>query len=118
MTTCPWLVAGTGRDATLFMQAVPGLVAKDGADGVYAAGLPDGGAVAFKIADGGARPRPAVRATALQIAGLDPQADLEAVRGIGRTPVLGHGEPVGEIVATFGPSGTPAYGAPVVIGRA
>ena len=39
MTTCPWLVAGTGRDATLFMQAVPGLVAKDGADGVYAAGL-------------------------------------------------------------------------------
>ena len=50
MSAHPWHVAGTGRDATRFMEAVPGLVAKDGADGVYAAGLPDGGAVALKIA--------------------------------------------------------------------
>nr|WP_315095418.1 asparaginase [uncultured Cellulomonas sp.] len=98
MSAHPWHVAGTGRDATRFMEAVPGLVAKDGADGVYAAGLPDGGAVAVKIADGSARPRPAVLAAALAVAGVDPAL----VGPVGLTPVLGHGAPVGEVVATFG----------------
>jgi len=97
MSAHPWLVAGTGRDATRFMQAVPGLVAKDGADGVYAAGLPDGGAVALKVADGSARPRAAVLAAALRVAGVDPALVAE----VGRTPVLGHGEPVGAVEATF-----------------
>ncbi|GAA3815719.1 asparaginase [Cellulomonas soli] len=99
MAQHPWCVAGTGRDATAFMQAVPGLVAKDGADGVYAAGLPDGSAVAFKVADGSARPRPVVLAAALMAAGVDPAL----VGTVGRVPVLGHGEPVGDVVATFGP---------------
>nr|WP_029290844.1 asparaginase [Cellulomonas sp. HZM] len=90
----PWFVAGTGRDATTFMQAVPGLVAKDGADGVYAAGLPDGSALAFKVLDGSSRPRPALLAAALRAAGADP-GDL------GRTPVLGHGVPVGAVEPTF-----------------
>ena len=54
------------------MVAVPGLVAKDGADGVYAAGLPDGSAVALKVADGSARPRAAIMASALELAfGVD-----------------------------------------------
>lgn len=95
----PWCVAGTGRDATAFMRAVPGLVAKDGADGVYAAGLPDGSAVAVKVADGSPRPRPVVMAAALAVAGVDPAL----VGPIGRTPVLGHGEPVGQVLAAFGP---------------
>ncbi|GEL97791.1 asparaginase [Cellulomonas terrae] len=98
MSAHPWHVAGTGRDATRFMEAVPGLVAKDGADGVYAAGLPDGGAVALKIVDGSSRPRPAVLAAALTVAGVD-RALVEAVA---LTPVLGHGRAVGEVVATFG----------------
>nr|WP_146841785.1 asparaginase [Cellulomonas composti] len=98
MSTHPWLVAGTGRDATAFMTALPGLVAKDGAESVYAAGLPDGGAVALKIADGSARPRAVVLAAALAVAGVDPAV----VGPVGATPVLGHGEPVGAVVATFG----------------
>ncbi|MBO3083161.1 asparaginase [Cellulomonas sp. zg-ZUI188] len=98
MATHPWHVAGTGRDATRFMEAVPGLVAKDGADGVYAAGLADGGAVALKIVDGSSRPRPAVLAAALTVAGVDPTL----VAAVGLTPVLGHGAPVGEVLATFG----------------
>ncbi|RYV50582.1 asparaginase [Pengzhenrongella frigida] len=102
MNAHPELVGGTGRDATLAMAAAPGLVAKDGADGVYAAGLADGGSLAFKVLDGADRPRPAVLAAALAIAGLD----SEAIRELGRTPVLGHGRPVGAITATFGP--TPA----------
>ena len=95
MSAHPWHVAGTGRDATRFMEAVPGLVAKDGADGVYAAGLPDGGAVALKIVDGSSRPRPAVLAAALAVAGVDPAL----VEAVALTPVLGHGRPVGEVVA-------------------
>lgn len=99
----PHLVGGPGRDVTRFMAAAPGLIAKDGAEGVYAAGLPDGSAVAFKVADGGARPRPAVLAAALEVA-LGPARPevVAAVREVGRTPVLGHGRPVGEVVAVLG----------------
>ncbi|MCC2321005.1 asparaginase [Cellulomonas xiejunii] len=98
MAAHPWHVGGTGRDVTAFMAAVPGLVAKDGADGVYAAGLPDGGAVALKVLDGSARPRAVVLAAALGLAGVDPAA----VAAVADTPVLGHGRPVGAVRATFG----------------
>ncbi len=99
MRAHPWHVAGTGRDATAFGSGVPGLVAKDGADGVYAAGLPDGSAVALKVLDGSSRPRAAVLAAALAVAGVDPAV----VRPLGATAVLGHGVPVGEVRVTFGP---------------
>ena len=99
MAAHPWHVGGTGRDVTAFMSAVPGLVAKDGADGVYAAGLPDGGAVALKVLDGSGRPRAVVLAAALGLAGVDPAAVAE----VADTPVLGHGRPVGAVRATFGP---------------
>ncbi len=96
MTAHPDLVGGSRRDVTAFMRAVPGLVAKDGAEGVYAAGLADGTGVAFKVADGSARPRPAIMASALApLVG----AAGEAVVAVGHTPVLGHGEPVGEVTA-------------------
>lgn len=106
MTREPGLVGGPGRDVTRFMTAVPGLVAKDGAEGVYAAGLNDGSGVAFKVADGGARPRPAILAAALEIAlgtaskPVDPDV-LAAVREVGWTPVLGHGRPVGGVVVVL-----------------
>lgn len=113
MAARPDLVGGPGRDVTRFMQAWPELVAKDGAEGVYAAGLPGGTGVAFKVADGSARPRPAVLAAALEVAlwasspeGGEPGAAAEAVlrgiREVGRTLVLGHGEPVGEVHAPLG----------------
>jgi len=102
MTEHPELIGGPSRDVTRVMTAVPGLVAKDGADGVYAAGL------AFKVLDGSARPRPAVLVAALLLAGaaLVPGVDLPALRALGRTPVLGHGHPVGAVTAAFG--GSPA----------
>ncbi|RMI13363.1 asparaginase [Cellulomonas triticagri] len=109
MTTHPDLVGGERRDVTRAMRALPGLVAKDGADGVYAAALPDGSAVAFKVLDGSARPRPAVLAEALRVAGAAtlPGADLAALDTLGRTAVLGHGEPVGAVVPAFA-AGSPA----------
>nr|WP_239068782.1 asparaginase [Cellulomonas pakistanensis] len=103
MAEHPELVGGAQRDVTRAMRAVPGLVAKDGADGVYAAALPDGSAVAFKVTDGGGRPRPAVLAAALRVAGAAsvPDVDLEALDALGDVPVLGHGEPVGAVVPAF-----------------
>ena len=55
MTTHPAMVGGANRDVTKLMTHVPGLMAKDGAEGVFAAALPDGRAVAVKVADGGYR---------------------------------------------------------------
>ena len=67
----PWWVGGTGRTVTRLVETVPGLVAKDGAEGVFAAALPDGGALAVKIVDGSARPVPAVVVEALRTLGAD-----------------------------------------------
>ncbi|HEY3501952.1 MAG TPA: asparaginase [Actinocatenispora sp.] len=102
MRAHPEYVGGTGRDVTDLMRLVPGLVAKDGAEGVYAAALPDGGAVALKIADGSGRARPAVLVAALRHLG----ADLSAVdarpaeSSLATPPVLGHGVPVGAVRPT------------------
>lgn len=92
----PWLLGGTGRDVTALVQGVPGLVAKDGAEGVYAAALPDGSAVALKIEDGAERARTPVLIAALRALGVTaPVFDALAI-----TPVLGGGVPVGEVRVT------------------
>ncbi|WP_232668664.1 asparaginase [Pseudonocardia sp. TRM90224] len=88
----PWFVGGTGRDATRFMELVPGLIAKDGAEGVFAAALPDGRTMALKLVDGAHRAARVVVAEVLRRWGVDGADEL------GRVPVLGHGEPVGEII--------------------
>ncbi len=91
----PEWVGGHRRDVTRLMRAVPGLIAKDGAEAVYAAALPSGHAVAVKIADGGDRARPVVMAEALAAMGVD----RAAVEFLADVPVLGHGEPVGAVRA-------------------
>lgn len=96
MTAHPEMVGGTRRDVTVLMRAVPGLMAKDGADGVFAAALPDGRAVALKVADGGDRARPPVMVAALRAIGIAvPAADELS------SPVLGHGARVGEVRAVL-----------------
>ncbi len=91
----PAWVGGTGRDVTAFIAGVPGLVAKDGAEAVYAAALPDGRAVALKIADGGNRAAQVVLAAALRAAGVQ----AAVLDELAETPVLGHGQPVGAVRA-------------------
>jgi L-asparaginase II len=87
----PEYVGGTGRDVTTLMHGFPGLVAKDGAEAVYAVGLPDGHGLAVKIADGNPRARSVVMAAALHRIGVEVPPDMLS------SPVLGHGEPVGAI---------------------
>jgi L-asparaginase II len=93
MNTYPEWVGGTGSEVARLMRALPGAVAKDGAEGVHAIGLPDGRAVALKIADGSARARPVVMVAALRRLGIDAPGLAE----LAEAPVLGHGERVGAI---------------------
>ncbi len=107
MAAHPWLVGGPGRDVSRFMAAVPGLIVKDGAEGGYAAGLPDGSAIAFKVADGSGRPRAAILAAALEVLWRQdwraaPPDAVAAARAVGEVPVLGHGLPVGRVLAVLG----------------
>ena len=53
----PEMVGGEDRDVTELMRRMPGLLAKDGFEGVQLVGLPDGRAIAVKISDGGDRAR-------------------------------------------------------------
>jgi L-asparaginase II len=89
MRARPDLVGGVDRVVTALMDSVPGLVAKDGAEGVFAAALRDGAAVALKIDDGASR-----------AAGLAVVAGLRRLRvtvALAATPVLGGGVPVGSM---------------------
>lgn len=93
----PELVGGSARDVTAWMRAVPGLIAKEGAAGVMAAALPDGRAVAYKVADGSDVARQAVMAEAMRLLGVD----LDVVGRVTRetaVPVFGGGDTVGRLV--------------------
>ncbi|MCB5290821.1 asparaginase [Arthrobacter sp. SO3] len=97
----PVMVAGEGRDVTALMRLVPGLLAKDGFEGVQLVGLPDGRAVAVKISDGGDRARLPV--TVRILAALD--VDTSPLAHLATAPVLGGGRPVGLLqAADFLPS--------------
>jgi L-asparaginase II len=93
MRAHPGLVAGTGADDTVLMDGVPGLIAKGGAEGVTAVAIPGVGAVALKIEDGAMRARMPVLLSALKRLGVPAPNLIELV--------LGGGEPVGEVRATW-----------------
>jgi L-asparaginase II len=99
MMSHPALVAGPDRDVTLWMEALPTLVAKEGAAGVMAAALADGRAVAFKVADGSDNARQAIVPEALRAAGVDVDSLAPATVRRVAVPVLGHGQRVGQIDA-------------------
>jgi len=93
MNTYPQWVGGTGRDVTVLMDALPGVIAKDGAEGVYAVGLPTGEGVALKIADGSSRARAVVIVAVFKRLGVD----VSKVEDLATVPVLGHGRAVGAV---------------------
>jgi L-asparaginase II len=94
MSAHPDLVGGPTRDVSVAMRAVPGLAMKDGAQGVTVAAMPDGRAVALKVADGSDAARRAVTASALAQIGVELP---DGVRAALVVPVLGHGARVGEV---------------------
>jgi len=96
MTAHPELVGGRERPVSVLMRAVPGLMAKDGAEGVFVAGLLDGRAVVVKISDGASRAAAVVAAAALRTLGVDVPDEVDALLA---PPVLGGGRTVGRVRA-------------------
>jgi L-asparaginase II len=95
MRAHPWFVAGTGREDTDLMRAVPGLLVKGGADGVHVAALPGRGAVALKLDDGGDRGRTPALSAALRRLGVPAHVLAPWLL----TPVSGGDGVVGEVRA-------------------
>lgn len=96
MRAHPQMVGGDRRQVTILMEQVPGLVAKDGAESVYAVGLPDGRGVAVKVADGHTRAKSVILAAVLRRLGVGTDRVYAALEDV---PVLGHGHRVGAVVA-------------------
>jgi len=95
MRACPEFVGGTRRDVTALIRGTEGLIAKDGAESVHVVGLADGRGIALKIADGNQRARPVVLAAVLRRLGVESTAYAR----LEDAPTLGHGQPVGAVVA-------------------
>ncbi len=94
----PEWVSGTRRDECDLVQAVPGLIAKAGAEGCYAVALADGRAVAVKIEDGAPRARRVVMAAALRRLGVPGEGDDAALfEAAGSVVLYGGGQPVGSV---------------------
>jgi len=68
MRAHPELIGGTGVDDTEFMRALPGWIAKRGAEGLFCALSPDGVGWVFKVADGATR---GLRPVLGQVLGVD-----------------------------------------------
>jgi len=113
MTGAPEMVAGTGRFTTSVMREFGGdLLAKEGAEGVYAVGVPSrlaaalpvNGAVgiALKIEDGAERGRDAVTVEVMRQLGLAGGSRLGRLRRLARRPVRNvRGEVVGGMKPVF-----------------
>jgi L-asparaginase II len=97
MRAHPEYVAGTRRHDTWLMREIPGVLSKVGAEAVQAMALPDGRSLALKVEDGGVRALGPVLARALRLTGVT----APVLDRIGRTPVLGGGQEVGEVHAVF-----------------
>ncbi|MEQ4721428.1 asparaginase [Nonomuraea sp. B19D2] len=95
MRAHPEYVGGTGHQNTELMRALPGALAKGGAEGVLVVAMESGHSVAVKVIDGSPRATTAIALAVLRRMGCDvaPAAAFE------RVDVLGGGVPVGRIVA-------------------
>src|SRR5881409_3993021 len=90
----PQLIGGAGQPDTELMRALPGWIAKIGAEGLFCAAGPDGLGVALKVQDAG------YRALRQAIASFLARLGHELDRGFNRVPVRNsRGEDVGELVA-------------------
>jgi L-asparaginase II len=88
MRSRPDLIGGPEAVDTRIMLAIPGAIAKRGAEGVMCVGLPDWTGVALKVEDG------ANRATGPALAAY------LGIEELARLPIKNsRGEPVGEIFA-------------------
>lgn len=93
MRAHPFVVGGSGREASELMAELPGCLAKDGAEGCLGLALPGGPALALKVEDGAARARLPFAVAVLRRVGVRAPV-LDRLSGV---PVLGGGVPVGDV---------------------
>jgi L-asparaginase II len=87
MRARPELVGGEGLADTAFMRALPGWIAKRGAEGLFCAASPDGMGVALKVADGNGRALPPAIGAFAGLLGVE-------IDGFGAVPIRNtRGEP-------------------------
>jgi L-asparaginase II len=91
-TSHPEMVSGKGRVVTESMEKVPGLLVKDGAEGVMIASRRGGGTMAWKMSDGSNRGDRPLLSASLSHLGIALEFD--------QVPVYGDGQVVGEIRAS------------------
>ncbi|WP_189348870.1 asparaginase [Zhihengliuella salsuginis] len=96
MLDYPWAVHGHGEENTVVMEDL-GIVSKLGAEGVLILGAPDGTACAVKMLDGNGRGATLVGLTLMAAAGVIEANALGPVLAKTQKPVLGGGEPVGNV---------------------
>jgi L-asparaginase II len=101
MRAHPELVSGTGADDAVLMRGLPGALAKGGAEGVLAVGVPDVGAVAIKVDDGSMRARMPVLASALRRLGLTAPVLAELAEHADGVVQRGGGKVVGTVRALW-----------------
>jgi L-asparaginase II len=91
MSAHPELVGGSGQACTAIMTAVPELVVKTGAEGLYAAALPRVGlGLALKVEDGGSRAAPVALLALLDALGALPGDARQALGEIARPAIRNH----------------------------
>lgn len=96
MRDFPEMVAGSQRLSAIWMRAIPGLIMKEGAEGVLIAGARAHGVVAFKVIDGSMRAHEVITRAALQRIGIDGGSAVPAA-----TTVFGGPPPKVAIRAAF-----------------
>jgi L-asparaginase II len=99
MRAHPRLVAGTGRLCTALMRAIPDLIVKTGAEGVFLAASPTTGfGVALKAVDGAGRAAEVALLSLLAHLGLIPDAAQGELQPYARPRLRDYnGNEVGEI---------------------
>ena len=98
----PDLVAGTGRACTAIMTALPDVLVKTGAEGVYAAALPSRGfGMALKVEDGSGRAAPVALLALLDALGAIDEPARATLDEIARPKLRNHR---GLLVGRIGPA--------------
>ncbi len=99
----PELVSGSRRDEARLLRAVPGAIAKSGAEACFLVALPDGRTWGLKIDDGADRARAVVMAALLLRDGVGGEAGVDAgeLESLSSFELLGGGVPVGEVRAAL-----------------
>lgn len=89
----PFYVGGTGQTNTDTMRALPGTVAKGGAEGVIGMATAAGQAVGVKVVDGNPRATTVIALAALEGVGVD----VSSASALRQVDVLGGGSRVGSV---------------------